>query len=102
MGGLSVHHICIDFRPASRRVYGSDGANVYEVEPTLIRPVGAKVHCPRDGMLGASYVDCKPSPDDSGVPSSCSATRGTIWYATLRTRCGSSAGGKTFNPRGPT
>ena len=32
--------------------------SVYDIEPTVIREKGRNVVCPRDGKLGAAYVDC--------------------------------------------
>ena len=36
-------------------------SKVYEVEPKVIRGKGKDVVCPRDGKLGAAYVDCVPN-----------------------------------------
>eukprot|EP00928_Gymnodinium_smaydae_P096017 TRINITY_DN8384_c0_g1_i4.p1 TRINITY_DN8384_c0_g1~~TRINITY_DN8384_c0_g1_i4.p1 ORF type:complete len:776 (+),score=138.37 TRINITY_DN8384_c0_g1_i4:49-2328(+) len=40
-------------------------ATVADAEPVVIRPKGAAVVCPRDGRLGAAYVDCLDSKDAS-------------------------------------
>jgi len=39
----------------------SRDSNVHEVEPEVIRGKGKDVQCPRDGKLGAAYVDCVPN-----------------------------------------
>ena len=39
----------------------SRDSKVYEVEPEVIRGKGKNVTCPRDGKLGAAYVDCVPN-----------------------------------------
>ena len=39
----------------------SRDSNVHEVEPEVIRGKGKDVTCPRDGDLGAAYVDCVPN-----------------------------------------
>ena len=39
----------------------SRDSKVYEVEPEVIRGKGKNVKCPRDGKLGAAYVDCVPN-----------------------------------------
>ena len=36
-------------------------SKVYEVEPEVIRGKGKDLQCPRDGKLGAAYVDCVPN-----------------------------------------
>ena len=55
--GVSVGHIAGELLAHMYRQGQSRTAKVYEIEPTVIRPKGASVCCPRDGELGAAYVD---------------------------------------------
>jgi len=41
-------------------------STIYEIEPKIIRGKGLLVKCPRDGKLGAAYVDCVEGPEHVG------------------------------------
>lgn len=56
--GVSITHLAGGFlEEAAALGYGHD-AKVYEVEPRVIRGRGKDLVCPRDGKVGAAYVDC--------------------------------------------
>lgn len=44
----------------------SRDAAVYEIEPLVIRAKGSDLKCPRDGQIGAAYVDCIHGEDAAG------------------------------------
>ena len=56
-------------------VHGKE-AKIYEIEPDVIRVTGERTVCPRDGRIGAAYVDAI---DDSAVDHS-SCMLSYTWY----------------------
>merc|ERR1740129_967489 len=65
--GLSVNYLTTTLFDELRKVRCSIDDTVQECEPKLIRPKGANVVCPRDGKLGAAFVDCVHGTDYVGV-----------------------------------
>lgn len=66
--GVSVHFLATSFLEEVESAGQTRTAKVFEVEPTVIRPRGAAMSCPRDlsGKLGAAYVDCLSGEDNVG------------------------------------
>jgi len=60
MLGISVHFLQTVFAREVEEEFGSTDVNYYEVNKRLLvgeKSKGLQVRCPRDGKLGASYVD---------------------------------------------
>uniref|UniRef100_A0A7S1WXY6 Uncharacterized protein n=1 Tax=Alexandrium catenella TaxID=2925 RepID=A0A7S1WXY6_ALECA len=64
--GVSVHHLSTDFMRQVEGVGLGRDSKVYDVEPLVIRPPGEQMWCPRDGQLGAAYVDTLRGEDNAG------------------------------------
>ena len=56
--GISPMYLLNTFLPEVLAQGLSSTSNVHEVEPQVIRGKGKHVMCPRDGKLGAAYIDC--------------------------------------------
>lgn len=65
--GISVEHLLRELIVQVERQGQSREAKVYEIEPTVIRPKGEAVRCPRDGKMGAAYVDSVFGPWNAGA-----------------------------------
>jgi tetratricopeptide (TPR) repeat protein len=76
--GVSVHYLRTTFINEVKK-YNANGddnhtanKNIYEIEDLrdtkygLIRQKGEHIYCPRDGRLGAAYVDCLDGRDNVG------------------------------------
>jgi len=63
---VSVHHLANDLIQETAAVGQMREAKVYEIEPTVIRPKGEKIVCPRDGIMGSAYVDALEGEDHVG------------------------------------
>jgi hypothetical protein len=62
--GVSVSHLRDGFIDAVLDAGLNRQSKVYEIEPLVIRhKASANQICPRDGQLGAAYVDCVPTGD---------------------------------------
>ena len=55
--GVSVWHLKHVLLEEVRQTGGSEDSKIYEIEPTVIRPKGLNLICPRDGREGTAYVD---------------------------------------------
>eukprot|EP00927_Polykrikos_kofoidii_P052095 TRINITY_DN4586_c0_g1_i1.p1 TRINITY_DN4586_c0_g1~~TRINITY_DN4586_c0_g1_i1.p1 ORF type:complete len:917 (-),score=137.23 TRINITY_DN4586_c0_g1_i1:3-2753(-) len=55
--GLSVHYLTTVLKEELARYGFTLKSTIHEIEPGLIRRRGQDVVCPRDGLLGAAYVD---------------------------------------------
>lgn len=55
--GLSVHFLCTGFLADVRSAGASPASSVYDIEAPVLRRRGAEMRCPRDGRMGAAYVD---------------------------------------------
>lgn len=56
--GVSVDYLSVAFLQEVTAAGKTQSAKVYEIEAEVIRAKGQGVLCPRDGRLGAAYVDC--------------------------------------------
>jgi len=65
--GVSIDHLEKELLCRVQEQGQSREAKVYEIEPTVIRPKGARVQDPSDGRFGASYVDSIYGKDNAGV-----------------------------------
>uniref|UniRef100_A0A7S2VSU8 MalT-like TPR region domain-containing protein n=1 Tax=Zooxanthella nutricula TaxID=1333877 RepID=A0A7S2VSU8_9DINO len=65
----SVHFLSTEFLEEVERAGLSRDSTIHEIEPTVIRGRGADAACPRDGRLGAAYVDTLEGPDSVGTAS---------------------------------
>lgn len=65
--GVSVWHLSSVFLNLMRIAGFARTDSVYQVEPSIIRPKGEKVKCPRDQEMGAAYVDCIGGEDHAGM-----------------------------------
>lgn len=65
--GVSVHYIATSLLDEVGTAGFSRDASVYDIEERVIRGRGASIVCPRDGRLGAAYVDCINGPDGAGL-----------------------------------
>eukprot|EP00931_Biecheleriopsis_adriatica_P101347 TRINITY_DN76501_c0_g1_i1.p1 TRINITY_DN76501_c0_g1~~TRINITY_DN76501_c0_g1_i1.p1 ORF type:complete len:940 (-),score=239.51 TRINITY_DN76501_c0_g1_i1:39-2858(-) len=66
---VSIHHISHDLMREMSLANLEQDSKVYEIEPNVIRKKGESVVCPRDGRLGASYVDCLHGASKAGLAS---------------------------------
>jgi len=65
--GVSAKHL-LELLPEKMKTKGFERtATIYEIEPKVIRPLCAKVLCPRDNRMGSAYVDAFEAPDDVGI-----------------------------------
>jgi len=64
--GVSVHHLATSLRCQMREAGLSPDASIYDIEPVIIRPKGARQICPRTRKLGAAYVDSIRGKDHAG------------------------------------
>ncbi|CAB9505254.1 Kinesin light chain [Seminavis robusta] len=82
--GVSVYHLKEVFLPSLEATEGlSTDSRFYEIEDSrketgFVREKGRRVTCPRDGMLGASYVDSLQGRDHVGK--STHMLSWTWWY----------------------
>ena len=73
MLGVSVHHMRTDFMTQVLDAVHNADSSIYEIEDLscssdgVIRRRGAKVRCPIDGRVGASYVHSLNGEDHVGV-----------------------------------
>lgn len=65
--GVSVHLVAATLLREVRAAGLARDATVYDAEPAVIRPKGEAIRCPRDGRLGAAYVDCVEGHDSAGA-----------------------------------
>eukprot|EP00040_Diaphanoeca_grandis_P005698 m.284010 g.284010 ORF g.284010 m.284010 type:complete len:199 (+) comp169335_c0_seq1:150-746(+) len=76
--GPSVHHLSTKFIQATLRAVEKNLANIsgldratdakiYHMVNAYGKPAGAKTKCPRDGKVGAAYVDTLRGDDNVGV-----------------------------------
>jgi len=65
--GVSVHHLSTEFISQVEATGLSGDSKVYDIEPVVIRPRGQDTWCPRDGQLGAAYVDAIHGEDHAGM-----------------------------------
>lgn len=63
----SVSYLSADWLEEVRRAGLSESAKVYDIEASVIREKGKSVRCPRDGRMGAAYVDCLQEQSQAGV-----------------------------------
>jgi len=64
---VSVHHLQTAFLEYVDAAGYDRNAKIYDIEPTVIRPMGEGTRCPRDGQMGAAYVDVLRSRDGAGL-----------------------------------
>lgn len=55
--GLSVHYLATSFMDKVRGSGLDEKSTIRDIEPIIIRPNTASVVCPRDGRVGAAFVD---------------------------------------------
>ncbi|CAK0834957.1 unnamed protein product [Prorocentrum cordatum] len=65
--GVSVHHVCGGLLDAVREAQLSPRAPLRDLEGPLLSRRGEAVPCPRDGLPGATYVDCLRGVDEAGA-----------------------------------
>jgi len=63
---LSVHYLSGTFLKELREAELTLEATIRDIEPVVVRSAGEKKLCPRDGRLGAAYVDVVTGDDDVG------------------------------------
>ena len=59
--GIAPAHLHNVFLPEVAAEGLSPASNIYDVEANVIRSKSKSITCPRDGRLGAAYVDCIPN-----------------------------------------
>ena len=59
--GVAPAHLHNVFLPEVAAEGLSPTSNIYDVEANVIRSKSKSITCPRDGRLGAAYVDCIPN-----------------------------------------
>ena len=73
--GVSVHWLKHGFLQEVQKAGHTENATIYQIEDLtkqqeeeygVIRTKGAHIHCPRDGRIGAAYVDCLEGADQVG------------------------------------
>jgi len=67
--GVSVHHLRKELPLAIEKAGLSCDDSIYSIECDVIRAAGASTTCPRDGRLGAAYVDCISGSRNAGPAS---------------------------------
>ncbi|CAK9067295.1 unnamed protein product [Durusdinium trenchii] len=66
---VSIGHIATTLQEDILAANLTRDAKVYEIEPDVIRKKGENTICPRDGRIGAAYVDCLRSADEAASAS---------------------------------
>ena len=64
---MSVKHLQETFLQRVTEAGFDQTSKVFEVEPQVIRSPGESVKCPRDGRMGAAYVDTLVGADQAGA-----------------------------------
>eukprot|EP00931_Biecheleriopsis_adriatica_P087127 TRINITY_DN61637_c0_g1_i1.p1 TRINITY_DN61637_c0_g1~~TRINITY_DN61637_c0_g1_i1.p1 ORF type:complete len:933 (+),score=138.48 TRINITY_DN61637_c0_g1_i1:76-2874(+) len=64
---LSIDYLKSDFLHEVHGANFESTAAIYDLEPVIIRPRGESKTCPRDGEIGAAYVDCIDDPGKTGI-----------------------------------
>lgn len=67
MWSVSVSYLATTFLNEVNSAGLSPDSRVYEIEPTVIRPKGGSLVCPRDGGMGTAYVDAVSGEVGGGV-----------------------------------
>lgn len=65
--GVSIYHLETELIREAEAHGFSRGSTVYDIEEALIHAKGADMRCPRDGQLGAAYVDAISGADHAGL-----------------------------------
>ncbi len=68
--GVSVHHLSTTFMDKAKKLTnkheGECTANISDIVEPLIKKKGQSILCPRDGKMGAAYVDCLEGTENVG------------------------------------
>ncbi|GFH49731.1 hypothetical protein CTEN210_06207 [Chaetoceros tenuissimus] len=66
MLGVSVYHLNHVLLPLAEDLLQRNDGNVYDINEPIIKEIGKEKICPRDGKVGAAYVDCLEGEDHVG------------------------------------
>jgi len=65
--GVSVHYLTTQFMKEVHAHSFTRDDSVHEIEPKVVRGKGERIKCPRDGCMGAAYVDAINGASNAGL-----------------------------------